>query len=305
MSLTIAAAIPTRNRPDDLVAAVDSILAQRRVPDELIVVDQSPGDESRRRVEAMFAQGRGAAMRLTYIHDAAIAGLVPAKQVAAKLSDANVLCFLEDDVVLEPEYIEEIESGFSVCPEMLGCCGVVTNLPPLPLFYGAMFHLFHRGIFRDPRVGIHGRFEGGGHALIPSRALSGGLSAWRRDVFVAIPFDVANDFFMLEDIDFSTRAEARFGPRFFINPNARLAHNMSPLNRARMGERQRRKLREYLLFYKKRSATPGALLNLLWLLPGLLLEALLQALSCRSSAPLTGYFVGLRDGIRRELVGPM
>lgn len=303
MSLRIAAAIPTRNRPDDLVAAVDSILAQRRPPDGLIIVDQSPGDESRRRVEARFRQG--ATIRLTYVHDPAIAGLVPAKQVAAELSGADILCFLEDDVVLEPEYIEEIETGFRGRADMLGCCGVVTNLPSLPPFYGGMFHLFHRGIFHDPRVGIHGRFEGCGHSLIPSSALSGGLSAWRREVFDAIPFDVANDFFMLEDIDFSTRAEARFGPRFFINPNARLAHNMSPLNRARLGERQRRKLREYVLFYKKRSAIPGALPNLLWLLPGLLLEALMQALSCRSLAPLKGYVAGLRDGVRRKLVGPM
>jgi glycosyltransferase involved in cell wall biosynthesis len=301
--MTIAIALPTKNRPNDLVAAVDSILVQRRRPDELIVVDQSPTDESRRLVEARI--GLNSTIRLTYIHDQAIAGLVPAKRVAAELSGSDILCFLEDDVVLEPDYLAEMETGFLQRADMLGCCGVVTNLPPLPPFYGSLFHLFHRGIYRDPRVGIHGCFEGGGHALIPSRALSGGLSAWRREVFDAIPFDVANDFFMLEDIDFSTRAEANFGPRFYINPNARLAHNMSPLNRARLGERQRRKLREYLMFYKKRSATPGALPNLLWLLPGLLLEAMMQTLSCRSLAPLKGYAAGLRDGIRRKLVGPM
>lgn len=300
MNLTMAAALPTKNRPDDLVAAIGSILTQRRLPDELIVVDQSPGDESRRRVEARFAQGHGSGMQLTYIHDPTISGLVPAKQVAAQLFGSDILCFLEDDVVLEPDYLDELERGFVQRADMLGCCGVVTKLPPLPPFYGAMFHLFHRGIFRDPRVGVHGRFEGGGHSLIPSRALSGGLSAWRREVFDAIPFDVANDFFMLEDIDFSTRAEAHFGPRFFINPNARLAHNMSPLNRARLGERQRRKLREYVLFYKKRSAIPGALLNLLWLLPGLFLEALKQASSNRSLAPLGGYVEGLREGIGRK-----
>lgn len=302
MTNLLTAVIPTRNRPGDLAKAVASVRAQVRAPDELLIVDQSPGSESRDLVASLMEGAAG--IRLVYIHDTGITGLVDAKRVAFQRSSGDILCFLEDDVVLEPEYIEEIESGFRARPDMLGCCGVVSNLPPLPPFYGAMFHLFHRGIFRDPRVGIHGRFEGAGHPLIPSRALSGGLSAWRRKVLDAIPFDVANDFFMLEDIDFSTRAEAHFGPRFFINPNARLAHNMSPLNRERLGERQRRKLREYMLFYKKRSATLGALPNLIWLLSGLFLEAMMQALSSRSPAPLKGYVAGLRDGIRRKLVGP-
>lgn len=303
MKLTITAALPTRNRPDDLAAAVDSILTQQRLPNELIIVDQSPSDESKRRIEAKF--GSASAIKLTYVHDPMIAGLVAAKQVAARLSNTDVLCFLEDDVVLEPSYLAELEDGFLQQADMLGCCGVVVNLPPLPPLYSSMFHLFHLGIFHDPRVGVHGHYEGSGHSLIQSRALSGGLSAWRKEVLDVIPFDVANEFFMLEDIDYSTRAEAQFGSRFYINPNARLIHNMSPLNRARLGDRQRRKLREYLLFYKKRSAIPGAFLNLMWLIPGLFLEMLLQAITHRSFAPLMGFFAGIRDGARRKIVGSM
>jgi GT2 family glycosyltransferase len=296
MRLKIAAVLPTRNRPNDLVAAIDSILAQRRLPDELIIVDQSPGDESRQRVEARI--GPGSAMRLTYVHDPAIAGLVPAKQVAASLADADILCFLEDDVVLEPDYLAELETGFLQRADMLGCCGVVTNLPSLPPFYNGMFHLFHRGIFRDPRVGIHGRCEGSGHQLIPSHALSGGLSAWRREVFAAIPFDVANDFFMLEDIDFSTRAVQQYGERFFINPNARLEHHMSPVNRAAMGVRQRRKVREFFVFYKKRRGRLVDALAFAWLLCGLGIEACFAAVRHRSTLPLSGFLAGMGDGIR-------
>jgi GT2 family glycosyltransferase len=184
---------------------------------------------------------------------------------------------------------------------MLGCCGVVTNLPPLPRIYCSAFHLFHRGIFADPRVGIHGYIEGRGHGLIPSRALSGGLSAWQREVFSAVKFDVENEFHLLEDIDFSTRAESYFGHRFYINPNARLAHYMSPLNRDRMGQRQRRKVREFLTFYKKRQKVRGALAALLWLLCGLYMEAIFQSLGTRSISPLVGAIQGLADGVRRPL----
>ena len=297
--MRLTAVIPTRNRPVDLAKAVASVLAQTRQPDTLIVVDQSPGDESRRAVEALLAGG--GPMRVDYVHDTAITGLVDAKRVAAGRADGDVVCFLEDDIVLEPDYFEQIERGFAGRPEMLGCCGVVTNLPPLPAFYVRLFHLFHRGMFADRRVGIHGFAQGRGHALVPSDYLSGGLSAYRREVFEAVPFDTANRLFMTEDIDFSTRAVRCFGARFFINPNARLAHYMSPLNRDAVGARQRRKAREFCIFYKKRRRSLADALAFAWLLCGLAIEAGFAAIRHRRPAALGGFFAGVADGLRWRL----
>ncbi len=298
-AITITAVIPTRNRRDDLCRAVASILTQQRLPQELIIVDQSPGMESRQAVEQMFAAENRFA--LVYVHDTTIAGLVPAKDHAAGRARGELVCFLEDDVVLEPDYLAEIERGFVEHPEMLGCCGVVVEQPPLPPGYNTIFHLFHRGIFRDPRVGVHGCFEGSGHALIPSPTLSGGLSAWRREVFAVIPFDIANGFFMLEDMDFSTRALRHYGQRFFINPNARLQHLMSPVNREQLGIRQSRKLREYVLFYKKRRYWSGALASLLWLLPGFVLGGRFPGPWGPALRPVAGFFKGLWQGLRQPL----
>jgi GT2 family glycosyltransferase len=114
---------------------------------------------------------------------------------------------------------------------------------------------------------------------------------------------VENGFHMLEDVDYSTRAAREYGARFRINPNARLEHRMSPVNREVLGPRERRKLREYLLFYRKRSGQPWASLQLAWLLLGLLLEAIWQSLRALSLAPLAAYFAGLADGMRWKLRG--
>lgn len=297
--MRLTAVIPTRNRPTDLVKAVDSVLVQTRRPDTLIVVDQSPGDESRRAVETLLAAGPP--LCVDYVHDTTITGLVDAKRAAAGRADGDVVCFLEDDVVLEPDYFEQIERGFAVCPEMLGCCGVVTNLPPLPAFYVGLFHLFHRGMFADRRVGIHGFAQGRGQALIPSDYLSGGLSAYRREVFEAVPFDTANELFMTEDIDFSTRAARQFGPRFYINPNARLEHHMSPVNRAALHARQRRKVREFFVFYKKRRSDPADDLALAWLLCGLAIEASFAALRQLHPGTIAGFLAGVWDGMTWRL----
>ena len=76
---------------------------------------------------------------------------------------------------------------------------------------------------------------------------------------------------------------------------------MSPVNRDVLGLRQRRKLREFLVFYKKRRHLPFAGLQLGWLLCGLLLEALWQALTTRKPGVLPGFLQGIADGVRWRL----
>lgn len=303
--LRITTVIPTKNRPGELAVAVASILAQSRRPDELLVIDQSSTDQGQRGVAALLAadaDAGGHAVRLDYVLDPSIRGLVHAKQVAAGRARGDIVCFLEDDEVLEPGYLAAIEAGFREDPDMLGCCGLVTNLPPLPPAYAAVFHLFHRGMFRDVRVGVHGaRRDLPGR--IHSRYLSGGLSCWRREVLAAVPFDVDNGFHMLEDIDYSSRAADRFGDRLYINTRARLEHRMSPINRDVLGQRQRRKLREFIVFYKKRRHLPWARLQLAWLLCGLALEALWQAAGARQAGVLHGFLLGVADGVRWRVRG--
>jgi GT2 family glycosyltransferase len=297
----ITAVIPTRNRPEDLERAVLSVCAQTRPPDELAVIDQSPGPESRERILALLAT-RAGRMKIDYVHDPLIAGLVAAKAVAVSRASGEIVCFLEDDVVLEPEYIASLEAGFVANPQMVGSCGIVSDLPPLPRHYFRLFHFFHRGIFHDARVGVHGVITGSGHALMRSDYLSGGLSAYRREVFSTVPFDVPNRFFALEDIDFSTRVAHAYGPHLYINPNARLEHRMSPVNRAVLGPRQARKVREFVVFYKKRRGLGAKPSHLALLACGLFLEAVFQALRSRSAAPIGGYFRGLWEGARWKVV---
>jgi len=75
--------------------------------DELLVIDQSPDDESQRRVDALFAPAQRTT--LVYVHDPRIAGLVAAKQAAVARARGDIVCFLEDDVALDPDYLFNIE----------------------------------------------------------------------------------------------------------------------------------------------------------------------------------------------------
>jgi len=300
--LVISAVIPTRNRPQDLLRAVESVVGQRRLPDELVIVDQSADDKSREGVVDYF--GRiGSAIKLVYIHDVRVRGLVEAKARGVQESNGTVISFLEDDVVLRPGYFSKLEQGFLAHPEMLGCSGVVTWAAVQRPAYRWFFNLFHRGIFHDPRVSLHGYCEDAGEGrLILSRYLSGGLSAYRREVFDRVRFDTVNDFFMLEDIEFSTRAVKIFGDRhFYINTAVCLEHHMSPINRERSGPRWERKFREYVCFYKKHREEPWAHLHLTWLLVGLGLEAVFASLRMLSLGPFFGAVRGLIRGFQFKM----
>ena len=275
-------------------------MAQSRPPDELILVDQSDSDVSRGGIQDMV-KAACYVIRLIYIYDPSVRGLVDAKRVGALNSSGDIVCFLEDDVILESDYIGQMERVFADYPTMMGCCGVITNLPELPPGYVWFFRLFHRGIFHDARVGVHGYLSGRDGTMIPSRFLSGGTSAFRKCVFEKVHFDLENGFFMLEDIDFSMRASKGFGNCFYINPSARLTHYMSPINRAVLGQKYRRKVKEFLVFYKKHGVGVAAFASLLWLLIGLWMEAMLTALRARNINPLVGYLRGVWDGLRWEV----
>lgn len=297
----ISTVIPTRDRPSDLKIAVLSVLNQTRLPDELIVIDQSAGDDGKVSVERLLANVP--AIRLVYIHDSKILGLVDAKRVAVQHATGEYVCFIEDDVVLEHDYFEQVELCFLKNKEIIGSCGVITNPPQFSQFYASMFNVFHRGIFADKRVSVFSNPANESLGLIASDKLSGGVSSWRREVFSAVPFDVKNGFHMLEDIDFSTRVAKHFGDkhRLFINPRVRLQHNCSPVNREDLGKRHYRKVFECFLYYKKRRDWPQASLDFAWLLTGLLIETLFKAVIARSISVLLCFFQGLHHGYKKNI----
>ena len=109
--------IPTKNRPNDLRKAIESVLFQTQLPDELIIIDQSKDNLSKLTLnEITFNYPK---IKLIYIHDTSIKGLVDAKRIGVENSSGNIICFIEDDVYLEPSYLREIKAGFKKYPNML------------------------------------------------------------------------------------------------------------------------------------------------------------------------------------------
>ena len=135
-----------------------------------------------------------------------------------------------------------------------------------------------------------------------SNCISGGVSAWKIDIFKYISFDVTNKFHMLEDIDFSTRVAFLYRDSLFINPNAKLQHYSSPIGRDILLVQKRRKTRECITFFKKRTYWKYSYISIVWLLIGHFFESTLQSLQLFSLDPIRGFVLGIMDGISQKII---
>jgi GT2 family glycosyltransferase len=100
---------------------IDSLVSQTCLPDELIVVDQS--------AERSFT--KPIPIPLRYIHDPKIGGEAEAKNAGMDTAKSDIWLFLDDDVVLEPKFVEELLAAYS--PEVTGVSGIITNYSRPPL----------------------------------------------------------------------------------------------------------------------------------------------------------------------------
>ena len=300
LHIRVTAVIPTLNRPEDLSNAVKSILRQSRLPDELVIIDQSTGTDSEVLIKGLFENDgdEDELIKLIYVRDRSISGLVHAKKAAVAVGSGDIMMFLEDDVILSTDYIFNMIQGFFDHPEMLGSCGIITNVKSYSRLRLALFNLFHRGIFFDRRVSVNYGPKRWSGQMIQSTYLSGGVSAFRRCVFESVKFDTKNGFFEREDVDFSFRAVRLFGKeKFFINTSARLEHLKSEVNRDKFSSNRERKVRETICFYKKHRDQKWALANLLWLLIYLSMESIFVSIRSRHFGILIGYLKGATKGL--------
>jgi glycosyltransferase involved in cell wall biosynthesis len=108
-AVTISVIIPTYNRATLLAVTLRSVLAQSRVPEEIIVVDDGSTDETSEVVSAV-----GPAVRY---HHQAHAHLSAARNAGQALATGDALLFLDSDDVLRPGALAALESALTGEPE--------------------------------------------------------------------------------------------------------------------------------------------------------------------------------------------
>ena len=298
--MTFSFVLPTKNRPIELATVFDAILAQSRLPDQVIIIDQSSPDKVIKDQLALLA--KKANIRLDYIHDESINGLVQAKAASIQYNQCDYISFFDDDIVQEPDYLAAIEACIHTYPEKIGLNGVILNAPKEGLLKRFIFRLTHFGLYKDNRQSVIQSLKEGISQPQRVDALSGGLSTWKKEVFDTVSFDTKNKFHAYEDKEFSVRIERAFPKQMFIVPQAKLYHYHAAGNRQSLLRRTQNDVIEVWKLFKKNGNYNWLGLDFIVLLLGLLINALILSLKHLNINFLLHYLRGFNQGRKSQIL---
>jgi GT2 family glycosyltransferase len=238
----------TYMRPLPLQKLLNSVKLQTLYPNEILIIDGSTNDETKVIIE------QNSVSNLTYFKVTnENRGLTKQRNfgVDRVAKDAEIVCFLDDDTILDPNYFEELIKTYTVFPEALGVGGYINNetkwekvpenhkLNIKEYSYdgwkqndSSRFVLRKRlGLDSDTKPGFLPEFSNGRSIsfLPPSgkiyevEQLMGGVSSFKKSVFENFSFSTYFEGYGLyEDTDFTLRLSK--AGKLYINTNAQLGH---------------------------------------------------------------------------------
>lgn len=290
--ITSSVIIPTRNRINDLVNALQSIEKQTIKPDEIVIIDSSDIPMEQNKTFQHIRKTLSA--RFIYKHTNP--GAAYQRNVGARLASGELFYFFDDDVILQTNFIEQMNKIFEQYPQFAGGMGTVSGIPEKR---NSFFRLL-RILFLLQRDHSSGNFTWSGmpthayglHVFKPVHVLGGCCMAFRSHYLKKEFFDEKlGDYSFMEDCDLSFRV-SRCAPLFY-NPAAVLNHVQSPLNRDSIAKYRQRFIYNYsYLFFK--NFYPNNKLKIIaycWSIIGLFIEAILL----RNKDYLKGYWRGLKQ----------
>ena len=120
-TISVCAAICTRDRPKLLSRALQSLLAQSTAPAAILVVDNAPT------TDASMILVRDEFPGVRYVRELA-EGLDFARNRALRETDCDVVAFMDDDVVVSNEWVAATQTVFRQYDRVVVCTGRVDAL---------------------------------------------------------------------------------------------------------------------------------------------------------------------------------
>lgn len=300
--MTISVIIPTKNRHEDLLNTIKSIILQTRIPNEIIIVDQNTSSDVKNAVLSLFNSLDNIKrdnIILKYIHDPQITGLTQARNKAIEKNESDIVLFLDDDVILEEDFIFNILGIYKKHPEIYGASGIITN-SERGLIGDILYKIFMKGNFTDQRylINTDPKYKDADHIEVSK--LPGGLTSYRREIFQEFTFD--ENFIkygLSEDFDFSFRVSRKY--KIVITPKARLEHVCSDSGRVNDSKAIESLILSMHYFFKKNlDRNIYNYLCYIWLNVGYIVVGIFCAIFRRRIDLFTGYIKGFKKLIKGE-----
>ena len=301
-SQSISVIIPTKNRASDLKLTLESVIQQSLQPDEIVIVDQSTANKTASTVKNLI-QELNIQPNIIYIHDKTISGLSQAKNKGLKFCNGSHNLFLDDDVTLQPDYLETCLAIMEKAKWLDGIAGyrIVPGEHDLS-FKVFWLRLFYLGPFRyyykTMRVMSMVPKLKKTNALFRLKVIGGGWYLIKREVSENFKFDenlIGPS--IGEDQDFFIRASAKYS--FAVTLETYVIHRKSTansfsINRIKNKEHHESKMLSVGYLYRKNlKNTFWDKLCFGWLCIGLFLDAIQSSVHSFSLGPIEGAITGL------------
>jgi glycosyltransferase involved in cell wall biosynthesis len=295
-----AIVIATRDRPEHLLTTVKTVVDQTLLPGELCIVDSSDRTPTRAAIEKLCAQ---VGLRLDY-HHTEVRGSCHQRNLGIDRTTGDPVIFMDDDVSLEPDCIEQLVAEYGHWGADLGGVSgtdaepsrVETDFPLWRKLFG--LSSWTRDASGRIKAGFYVDGISEAKAAQPVQYMNGWLMSFRRHALNGERFDEAMPgYAQKENIDLAYRISRRY--LLVKTPDARGRHHKTGTSRLTKHELFRVIMANQ--FYLHRKNMPRALkyrLALSWALVGLFLLNIGKAARYRDLGYVTGMVVGAWEQVR-------
>jgi hypothetical protein len=115
----LSVALATRNRCDLAAQALESVLPQLQNGDELVVVDSASEDDTHARIAELLALQQSAARLIVD----PVGGVSRARNLVLANAEAPIVCFFDDDELVDPNWVESLRTAWLHAPADVGVIG--------------------------------------------------------------------------------------------------------------------------------------------------------------------------------------
>lgn len=229
--------IPTYNREKDLHICLESIFKQTHKPIEVLIVDDSNNNETKALINNLESIYLDNHISLHYIKNWKNKSSAIARNIGIYKSIGDVLLFLDDDLILDKEYISNLNEAYNSNDTLIGMQGNILNFPKTNFFVDIYNRIFLLNFIETGKCRVlkSGRIT---YPIIKDNKpincewLSGCNHSYKRDILNKFQFDEKlTRYSFKEDVDLSYRIYKEYPLGLIFLPSARCIHNESKSSR--------------------------------------------------------------------------
>lgn len=293
---------------DDLKRCLDSIMKQTQFPKEIIIVDDSENDLIRQCLDNYQTDLRISGIALKYIRNYKDRSLTIARNIGINAACEDLILFLDDDVILNNNYLEEISRVYQKYPDASGVQGNIINYYHPNLLTNLYNKLFFLDQIRKNTCralpSTFGTYPASDRDFILNcEWLSGCNQSYKSDILKDNLFDEnLKKYCYKEDLDLSYRIYKKSNKLLFITSHAKCIHNVSSAGRIPKEEKIVMEIiYSIYIFYKDFEQTKVNKAIFIWSRIGYITKNLLESLLKKPRHPylsmkyqLRGYNLGIK-----------